>query len=131
MRRFAVLTILCLCAFAPACRANGDVETLSVMVPRDSRAHRLRDLGGMVVCVMIASPAQQALEARLGGLRVPIIRLAFEEEAEMLDAYNVGRCQAVAEDAATLAAMRRANGVNHLASRVLAEPLGTVAVGAR
>ena len=41
----------------------------------------------------------------------------------MLDAYNVGRCDAVVADVTYLADMRLSRGINHLQSRILSPPL--------
>lgn len=99
------------------------ISPVAVMVPEDSPVRQLADLSGQTVCVMIASAPQRALEAAAGALHLSIARLAFEEDVEMLDAYNVGRCGAVVGEAGTLAGMRQTPGVRRLASRLLPETL--------
>jgi general L-amino acid transport system substrate-binding protein len=99
------------------------ISPVAAMVPEASAVHRLADLSGQTVCVMIGSAPQRALEAAAGALHLSIARLAFEEDVEMLDAYNVGRCGAVVGEAGYLAGMRQTPGVGGLASRLLPETL--------
>jgi general L-amino acid transport system substrate-binding protein len=99
------------------------VETVSVMVPQNSAVHALRDLGGASVCFMIGTGAQRGLEGALEREQVAVKRLGFGEDVELRDAYNVGRCQAVAGDATFLAEVRQDGGVHHLDSRLLETPL--------
>ena len=99
------------------------IEPIALMVPDASPAHRVEDLSGKTICLMIGSDAQRALEAAADRLGLSFARLTFEEDVEMLDAYNVQRCQAVAGETTSLATMRRASGINRLASRLLTQPL--------
>jgi len=99
------------------------IEALSLMAPEASSARRLDDLAGASVCFMVGSAAQRALETAAEHQHVSFARLGFQESAEMLDAYNVQRCRAVAGEATQLARMRLDPGVNHLASRILPQPL--------
>jgi general L-amino acid transport system substrate-binding protein len=99
------------------------ISPVAVMVPEVSPVRRVAELSGQTVCVMIGSAPQRALEAAAGALHLSIARLAFEEDVEMLDAYNVGRCGAVVGEAGYLAGMRQTPGVRGLASRLLPETL--------
>jgi general L-amino acid transport system substrate-binding protein len=99
------------------------IDPIALMVPLGAAAQRPEDLAGHTICLMIGSPAQRALEATLGAAAAPIARLAFREDVEMLDAYNVGRCDGVVGDATYLADMRLSGGINHLQSRILLPPL--------
>lgn len=99
------------------------VETESVMVPEKSAVRETRDLAGASVCFMIGTGAQRALEAALERDRVEVKRLGFGEDVELRDAYNVGRCTAVAGDATFLAEVRQDGGVHGLKSRLLDAPL--------
>ncbi len=99
------------------------IERIALMVPEASPVRDIRDLRGRAICLMIGSEAQRVLEETAGRLRLSFARLSFEEDAEMLDAYDVQRCQAVVGEATRLAEMRHAGGVNRLSSRLLAEPL--------
>jgi general L-amino acid transport system substrate-binding protein len=99
------------------------VSTIAVMVPEPSAVRRLADLSGQTVCLMIGSRAQRALESVADGLHLAVSRLAFEEDVEMLDAYNVGSCGAAVGEATYLADMRLNPGVRRLASRLLPDML--------
>jgi general L-amino acid transport system substrate-binding protein len=99
------------------------IERIALMVPDSSAVRGLGDLDGRAICLMIGSEAQRALEEAAERQHVTFARLSFSEDAEMLDAYDVQRCQAVVGEATQLAAMRRAGGVNRLRSRFLREPL--------
>jgi general L-amino acid transport system substrate-binding protein len=100
------------------------ISPVAVMVPEASPVRRLANLSGQTVCVMIGSAPQRALETAADALHLSIARLAFEEDVEMLDGYNVGRCGAVVGEAGYLAGMRQTAGVRGLASRLLPETLG-------
>jgi general L-amino acid transport system substrate-binding protein len=102
---------------------NVFVSTIGVMVPAVSKARRLGDLSGETVCLMIGSAAQRALDHAAAALHLGIARLPFEEDVEMLDAYNAGRCDAVVGEATYLADMRQNPGVRRLESRLLPETL--------
>jgi general L-amino acid transport system substrate-binding protein len=99
------------------------VETESVMVPEASSVRSVGDLAGASVCFMIGTGAQRALEGALERDRVAVKRLGFGEDVELRDAYNVGRCTAVAGDATFLAEVRQDGGVHGLKSRLLDAPL--------
>ena len=99
------------------------VEMESVMVPEASPVRAVRDLAGASVCFMIGTGAQRALEGALERERVEVRRLGFGEEVELRDAYNVGRCEAVAGAATFLAEVRQDGGVHGLRSRLLDAPL--------
>lgn len=98
-------------------------DPVSVMVPTASSAQTPDDLGGQSVCLMIGSAGHRALDSRLSRLSPPVIRQPFGEDVEMLDAYNVGRCDAVVAESSALAVMRHSSGVNRLQSRLLMPPL--------
>ncbi|HEY2618439.1 MAG TPA: hypothetical protein VGI78_13955 [Acetobacteraceae bacterium] len=99
------------------------VSTIAVMVPQPSPVQRLADLSGQTVCLMIGSRAQRALESAVGSLHLAISRLTFEEDVEMLDAYDVGSCGAAVGETTYLADMRLNPGVRRLASRLLPDLL--------
>jgi hypothetical protein len=99
---------------------------LAVLVPEASPVRALRDLGGQTVCLMIGSPAQDALEQLVRRLSLNVTRFGFEEDVEMADAYAVGRCGAMVGYAAWLAGSRGPAGINGLRSRLLDEPFGVV-----
>lgn len=99
------------------------IDAVGVMVPDASPVHRLAELSDQTVCLMIGSFPQRALEVAATGLHLSISRLAFEEDVEMLDAYNAGSCGAVVGEAGSLAVMRQTPGVRGLVSRLLPETL--------
>jgi general L-amino acid transport system substrate-binding protein len=99
------------------------ISTVGIMVPETSPVRRLADLSGQTVCLMIGSRAQRALESAAAMLHLAISRLTFEEDVEMLDAYNAGRCGAAVGEETYLADMRREPGVRRLASRLLPDPM--------
>jgi len=99
------------------------IERIAVMVPETAPIHGIGDLEGRAVCLLIGSAAQRALEEAVKRNHLTVARLSFQEEVEMLDAYNVQRCQAVVGEATQLAEMRRTGGVNRLRSRLLPAPL--------
>jgi general L-amino acid transport system substrate-binding protein len=98
-------------------------EPIALLVPEAARVQRPQDLAGATICLMIGSAAQRALEATFTRLAIPFAPFAFREDVEMLDAFNVGKCQAMVGDATYLADLSRDRGVNHLASRMLSPPL--------
>jgi general L-amino acid transport system substrate-binding protein len=104
------------------------VDRLAVLVPVTSRVQAPRDLAGETVCLMIGSPGHSALEAAVGRLGIDIVRLAFEEDVEMRDAYAVGRCGAMVGAGSELATLRGPLGINRLTSRLVPEPLALVPV---
>ncbi len=99
------------------------VSTIAVMVPELSPVRRLADLSGQTVCLMIGSRAQRVLESTAARLHLAISRLTFEEDVEMLDAYDVGSCGAAVGETTYLAEMRLNPGVRRLASRLLPDVL--------
>ncbi len=99
------------------------MAAMALMVPEASPVRALRDLAGQSICFMIGNGAERAMEAALERDGLEVKRLGFEEDVEMRDAYNVGRCQAIAAEATFLAEVRQDGGVHGLKSRILDEPL--------
>jgi general L-amino acid transport system substrate-binding protein len=99
------------------------ISTVGVMVPDASPIRRLPDLAGRTVCLMIGSRAQRALESEAASRHIGISRLPFEEDDELLDGYNAGRCDAAVGETTDLAHMRRNPGIRHTASRLLPDAL--------
>jgi general L-amino acid transport system substrate-binding protein len=104
------------------------MKRLSVLVPRTSAIRNLRGLAGETVCLMIGSPEQNALEAKVRRLGINITRLTFEEDVEMHDAYAVGRCGAMIGTSPTLSSFRGPLGINKLTSRLVRESLALMPV---
>ncbi len=99
------------------------IESVSLMVPAASSVEGPHDLAGQSVCFMIGTGAQRAMEAAFERDGVAFERLGFQEDVEMRDAYNVGRCHAIAGDATFLAEVRQDGGVHDLKSRIVDRPL--------
>ena len=104
------------------------VDRQAVMVAAGSPFKRPSDLSGRAICFIIATASEDALEAWAPANKIDFIPNAFQETDEMIDAYNVQRCQAVVGEATELAAIGRDGGINHLKSRLLPEPLATVSI---
>lgn len=103
-------------------------QTHAVLVPKDSKAQKISDLAGDKICVMIASPVERSLSHyfdRLGKTWTPI---AFSEDGEMVDAYKVQHCHAVAYELTSLPEIPADPGINDLHSRILPESLATFPV---
>ncbi len=99
-------------------------DRFAIMLPENAAPRSLADLNGQTICFMIGDPVWPTLEADLRARDVVFRPFGFSEEVEMKDAYNVGRCSAIAGLASTLDEVRDDAGVKHLKSRLLAEVLG-------
>lgn len=78
------------------------VTELTVMTPPGRPA-----LGsGGVACFMAGLPPHQALEAWATRTHASIARIGFQELSEMHDAFDSGRCDAMADEAGELAEFR-------------------------
>ncbi|MDA8171847.1 MAG: hypothetical protein M0Z48_08490 [Nitrospiraceae bacterium] len=104
------------------------VESHAVMVPSNSAARRVGDLAGDTICFLTGSLAERSLSSYFDTRKKSWLPIAFSEEAEMNDAYNVQHCHAIAGEITTLAATRLAPGVNRMSSRILPEPLSVFPV---
>lgn len=111
---------------APLLTSVGEAyrDSFSVMVQAGSAPQTLGELGGQAICFMIGDPVWPLLQDGLGMRGVPFTPFGFSEEVEMKDAYNVGRCGAMAGVTSTLDELRADHGVNHVHSRLIAEQLG-------
>jgi general L-amino acid transport system substrate-binding protein len=103
-------------------------ETTAVMVDESSPVQHLAELAGQSICFPLGSNAQRHLEAWFAAHHLDFIRQGFQEDVEMLDAYNVQYCRGMAGETTTLAAMRLNGGIRHLKSRILPEPLAAFPV---
>jgi general L-amino acid transport system substrate-binding protein len=98
-------------------------ETTAVMVADASKAQHVADLAGEPICFSIASNAQSHLEAWFAAHHLDFVRMAYREDVELYDTYNVQVCHGLAAEVTTLAEVRLDGGVNELRSRILPEPL--------
>ncbi len=100
------------------------IESHAVMVPDNSPVQHLNDLSGRSICFLIGTSVERSLESYFEFHGLKWLRQAFSEESEMIDSYNVQHCQAIAGEITTLAGIRSNDqGINHLSSRILTEPL--------
>jgi general L-amino acid transport system substrate-binding protein len=99
------------------------VQTTAVMVPEGSPAQHVSDLAGQPICFSLASNAHRHLEAWFAARHVDFVRMGYQEDVELYDAYNVQVCRALAGEVTTLAHVRLDGGINGLQSRILPEPL--------
>lgn len=103
-------------------------ETTAVMIDENSPVRHLAELAGQSICFSLGSNAQRHLEAWFAARHLDFIRQGFQEDVEMLDAYNVQYCGGMAGETTTLAAVRLNGGVEHRKSRILPEPLAAFPV---
>ncbi len=96
-------------------------QTNGVMVPAGNPAQHLADLAGTMVCAEPGTGPERTLLAWFRSRGLPLRFSAWQEKEEMLDAFDVGRCPAVALDTTALAA-ERASDPDH-PIRILPEPL--------
>lgn len=99
--------------------------TIAVMVAGASTAERPDDLAGQSICFLQGDASHHRLEAYFAAKRLPFIRMGYQEEDEMHDAFDAQHCVAMAGEATTLAAVRLEGGKNLRSGRILAEPLAS------
>ncbi len=99
------------------------IEFDKVMVAAGSAAQHAADLTGDSICFLKGSSGERSLEAYFDSLHKDFLRRGFSEDGEMVDAYIVQNCHAIAGEITTLAATRLNRGVNRLSSRILPESL--------
>jgi ABC-type amino acid transport substrate-binding protein len=91
-------------------------DWISLIVPDTSPIKTLRDLAQRRVCLLIGSSGQQAMDTYDRQFDLRVARLAFQEDVEMRDAYNVGRCDALVALRSDLEEINRAPGINRVHS---------------
>lgn len=99
------------------------VESQDLLVAETSPAKHPADLAGQGICFIIATAAENSVEAWFHAHKVEFIPFAFQEDGELLDTFNVQRCRGLAGETTTLATSRLESGVNHLKSRFLPDHL--------
>lgn len=75
------------------------IERQVLVVPAASAARSPRDLAGRMICFIAGTRAEDALDVWAMQAAMPIERLGFQEPVELTDAYDVGKCAAIAADA--------------------------------
>lgn len=96
------------------------VDRQILLVPARSPLRTQDDLSGKVVCFIVGTRAEVAFNDWAGRAHVRISRLAFQEPAEMYDAYAVGKCAAMAIDGAEL---RQGDGSRSLGPALAQVPI--------
>jgi general L-amino acid transport system substrate-binding protein len=99
------------------------VESHAVMVPTASKAHHVKDLAGQSICFMTPSKVDHTVEAYFERQHLSFNAMPYSEDGEMVDAYLVQRCHAIAYEITTLATVRPETGINKLKNRFLPEQL--------
>jgi general L-amino acid transport system substrate-binding protein len=99
------------------------IQTTAVMVAEASLAQHVQDLAGQPICFLQGTNAHRHLEAWFAAHNLEFVRMAYQEEVELYDTYNVQVCRGLASEVTELAEVRLDGGVNNLQSRMLPEPL--------
>ncbi len=103
-------------------------QTHAVMVHADAAAARLADLKDSMVCAEPGTGPERSLRAYFAARQIPFRFSMWQELEEMLDAYAVGRCPAVAGELTALAALKlNAEAAGH-PSRILPDALAVFPV---
>jgi len=100
-------------------------QTIALMVPRAAAAARPADLAGQAICFLQGDASHRALEAYFAERRLSFVRMPFQEEEELYDAFDAGHCRALVGEATTLALVRLAGANNRRGARILGEPLAS------
>ncbi|MDE2302153.1 MAG: hypothetical protein KGK11_06300 [Sphingomonadales bacterium] len=83
-------------------RSHEPLARRMVALYASARAGGVGDLSGRRVCFLIADPADGALDRWAHRKRLRVIRVGFEEAAELRDALDSRFCAAIAADAAAI-----------------------------
>jgi general L-amino acid transport system substrate-binding protein len=100
-------------------------QTIALMAAGDSAAQRPDDFANQSICFLQGDASHRRLEAYFAAKHLPFIRMGYQEEDEMRDAFDSQQCRAMAGEATTLAAARREGGKTLRSARILAEPLAS------
>jgi len=101
------------------------VETMSVMVPSDSSIQHLEQLANRPICFALLQRAQDHLSSWFASRRLDFIRMGFQEDVEMNDAYSVKYCSGLAGETTTLADTRSTGELARSEHRFLPETLAS------
>ncbi len=100
-------------------------ETSALMVADGLPAQQPADLAGQPICFLQGDVSHRHLEAFYAARHLPFVRMGYQEEVEMVDAFDAQMCHGLAGEATTLAEIRRSGGKNRRSGRILAEPLAS------
>ena len=93
-----------------------------------SSAQRPEDLAGQPICFLEGEATERHLNAFFAERHLPFVRMGYQEDVELHDAFDAGQCRALAGEATTLADVRLDGGPTLRGGRLLDEPLATVPV---
>jgi general L-amino acid transport system substrate-binding protein len=99
------------------------IETISVMVKDADPAQHVADLAGKPICFMLGDAAQRNLEAWFAARSLPFMRMGYQEEGEMTDAFDSRVCRGLAAETTTLAEYRLGGDMQQAGGRILPEAL--------
>lgn len=100
------------------------IESHAVMVPITAAERGVTEIPGEDgICFMSGTAVEHSLPAFFQALGKPWRPVPFSEAGEMIDAYHVQRCHALADELTTLASLLEDHGINDLRSRILPEPI--------
>lgn len=99
------------------------VESTAVMVPEDSPVRHLAELADRPICFALLGRAQDHLSSWFAARRLSFVRMGFQEDGEMNDAYTVHYCKGIAGETTTLADTRASGEMAKTKHRLLPETL--------
>ena len=97
------------------------------LVSRASGIAHAEQLDGATVCLLAGGTAEQNLSDWFGARKLRFTPVLMEQQAEMVQAFGAGRCDAITQDASALSAHRRTLGPDRFA--ILPELIGTEPLG--
>ena len=100
-------------------------EPEQVMLPARDPAQHVSELSGKMICFEPGTRADQDLDQLVADRQMRVFYGPFFEAEEMLDAFNVGRCDAIVGEATALAALKFSIGKDKQPIRLLPEFLST------
>lgn len=103
-------------------------ETTAVMVKDASPTRGLADLAAQGICFLQGEDAQRHLDAWADAHAFGFARMAFQEDLEMWDAFDAGKCAGVARETTTRAASRLGADGRATGGRILPDTLGAFPV---
>lgn len=104
-------------------------ETTRLMVQEDNPARHVADLRDTRICAEPGTGPERNLQEYMARNTIPFRQSMWQELEEMMDAFNVGRCPAVAGEETALAALRLGSEADGHPARLLPEPLAAVPIG--
>jgi general L-amino acid transport system substrate-binding protein len=103
-------------------------QTTRVMVRGDNPAQHVADLRGSMICAEPGTGPERSLQAYMLRHAIPFQFSMWQELEEMIDAFSVGRCPAVAGEETALAALLLGAQADDNQARLLPEALSATPV---